>query len=146
MHERFLSLNPIEKNSDGPPGEDAAKPFGFPQASRLKMKREFDTVFQNGCKGVSRALVIYVLRNSSSRNRLGLVVGKKVGNAVRRNRVKRMIREAFRLENPSLPAGFDIVCIPRIGGFPEKTPQLIPLFCKTFLRALRRLEERKDRA
>lgn len=119
--------------------------FRFPQEARLKVKRQFDLVFKQGDKGVNRALVLYLLPNDLDRNRLGLAVGKKVGNAVRRNRVKRMIREAFRLESPGLPQGFDLVCIPRAQGFPDKALDLMPLFREAFLRALNRLEGKRSR-
>jgi len=111
------------------------KAYGFPQEARLKKKSEFDSVFSNGKKGVTRALVIYAKQNKIGINRLGLVVSKKNGNAVKRNRIKRLIREAFRLENPTLPKGFDLVCIPRQPGFPSSTTDLIPLFRQTVLYA-----------
>ncbi|MBU0755937.1 MAG: ribonuclease P protein component [Planctomycetes bacterium] len=138
-------MNPCEESEKGVPDKAPGGGFRFPQAARLKIKREFDQVFKKGVKGVNHALVLYLLPNDVKRNRLGLAVGKKVGNAVRRNRVKRMIREAFRLENPRIPSGFDMVCIPRAPGFPEKTTDLIPLFQEAFMRAYKRIQGRKGR-
>jgi ribonuclease P protein component len=116
------------------------KRYAFPKEARMKLKREFDRVFSEGAKGVSPALVIYARGNGEGRNRIGLAVGRKLGKAVRRNRIRRLIKEAFRLENPTLPQGFDLVCIPRAGGFPAKTPQLIPLFRDAFMKAVKRWE------
>jgi ribonuclease P protein component len=119
------------------------KRFGHPNEARLKLKREFDAVFREGGKGVNEALVVYAKSNGLKMNRLGLVVSKKNGKAVRRNRIRRLIREAFRLENPSLPSAYDIVCIPRAFGFPDGTTALRPLFKKSVLKAVKRFEERK---
>jgi len=56
-----------------------------------------------------------VHRNSVGYARLGLSVGRKHGNAVARNRLKRLLREAFRLRRAELPHDFDLVCVPRTG-------------------------------
>ncbi len=45
--------------------------------------------------------------------RLGLTVGRRLGNSVKRNSLKRILREAFRLESTNLPIGYDLVCVPR---------------------------------
>ncbi len=66
-----------------------------------------------------RVLVIYGLRNDLPFSRLGLAVSKKSGNAVARNVWKRQLREAFRLQQEHLPAGFDIVVLPKRGAKPE---------------------------
>jgi ribonuclease P protein component len=85
--------------------------FEFPKQNRILNRRDFDQIVENGSKVVSSRLVVIARKNISS-SRLGLVVSKKVGNAVERNRVKRMVREAFRHRLPNL-VGWDLVVIGR---------------------------------
>jgi ribonuclease P protein component len=85
--------------------------FEFPKQNRILNRNDFDRIVENGSKVVSSRLVVIALNNVSS-SRLGLIVSKKVGNAVERNRVKRMVREAFRHRLPNL-AGWDLVVIGR---------------------------------
>lgn len=68
-----------------------------------------------GIRVTDALLTVWAGRNTVSFPRLGLVVGKKHGNAVRRNRLKRLIREAFRLSQHELPPGIDLLCAPRTG-------------------------------
>lgn len=58
-------------------------------------------------------LTMHFARSEGGGTRLGLVVSRRCGNAVARNRWKRMLREAFRLTLPDLPGGLDLVVIPR---------------------------------
>ena len=90
----------------------------FPKSSRLVNKGEFDRVFQRRRSQSDGVLVLYGLPNDLSYSRLGLVVSKKVGNAVVRARWKRCLREAFRLSQGDLPAGIDFVALPRGGASP----------------------------
>ena len=87
--------------------------FRFTKQERLRKKKEFEKVFQEGKVLKNGKLVLYVMPNSLGVSRLGLVVSKKVGNAVRRNRVKRLLREAYRLNKHLLKASVDVVVIPR---------------------------------
>lgn len=64
-------------------------------------------------------IVVCGCENGLDRPRLGLSVSRKVGSAVVRNRWKRLLREAFRLEKEHLPKGVDLVVIPRPGAEPE---------------------------
>ncbi len=94
----------------------------FTKEKRLLRKEQFDSVLNDGYKVVCRDFVI-VASNSSSPNglsRLGLIVSKKVGNSVSRNRIKRCVRDQFRqLENPL--NGRDLVVIARPSLTAEKT-------------------------
>ena len=87
----------------------------FRRARRLSGNKAFARVFGGRCSAGDRHLVIFAMPNGLSYCRLGLTVGRKCGNAVVRNRIKRLLREAFRLESDSLPIGYDLVCLPRPG-------------------------------
>ena len=85
------------------------------KAQRLLSREDFDRVYKQDHFAADNVLVIRA-RRSNSRSRLGLAVSKKVGNAVVRNRWKRRIREAFRLQQNELPTGIEIVVRPRKGA------------------------------
>ena len=82
----------------------------------LKKNRDFVRVYQNGRSSADRLMVLYRLNNGTERNRLGISVSRKVGNSVVRHRVKRLIREAYRLEEDLYKTGYDLVCIARAGA------------------------------
>ena len=76
-------------------------------------------MFEKGRVFSDSVLVVHVLPRSGEGTRLGISVSKKVGCSPVRNRWKRLIREAFRLNQVNLPAGLDIVARPRKGAAPE---------------------------
>lgn len=91
-------------------------PSGFGDDARLKERREFRRVFQSGRKIVGRSLILWHRVDASEREpRLGLSVSAKVGNAVRRNRLKRLLRETFRTRRSELRPGVEMVAYPRAG-------------------------------
>ncbi|MDR1065824.1 MAG: ribonuclease P protein component [Clostridiales bacterium] len=82
----------------------------------LKKTSDFKRVYGNGKSLANRSLVMYVLRNGQDYNRLGVSVSKKVGKANVRNKVRRRIKESYRLTESALPGGADIVIIARVAA------------------------------
>ena len=90
--------------------------FEFDKSSRLLKSYEYQKVFENGLKDVSKYFVIFGSKNDKSKKRIGLVVSKKVGNSVERNRIKRILREQFRLIRPDEELTTDFVVVARPGS------------------------------
>ena len=91
-------------------------PFQFGPEARLSDRKDFGRVFSAGRKIVGKSLIIWRLETRSNRPpRLGLSMSTKVGNSVRRNRLKRLTRETFRLNNSRLKKGLDLVVYFRQG-------------------------------
>ncbi len=108
--------------------------FGFSRAHRLRKRAEFTACYDAGQRCFSRSFALFVrARGDAGPWRLGLAVTRKVGNAVRRNRVKRIVREFFRLYGREVPAGADIVVTARRGLDPrnltldQAVRELLPL-------------------
>ncbi len=82
----------------------------------LRKSQEFQRVYRQGSSVSDKYLVLYVRRNEGERNRLGISVSRKVGNSVVRHRVKRLIKENYRLKENSICQGIDLVVIARAQG------------------------------
>jgi ribonuclease P protein component len=82
---------------------------------RLSRSAEFERVYRQGRSHGSRYFVLHAFPRDAAADepRLGVSVSRRVGGAVDRNRVKRLLREAFRAEAPRLPAGLDVVIVAR---------------------------------
>jgi ribonuclease P protein component len=108
--------------------------FPHPRSNRLLKRREFDQVFKLGSKQVGRHFVCYTVRREEPGNKLGMVVSRKVGKAVTRNRVKRYIRECFRLHQGRFEMAVELVVVAR-----AEAAKLDSAACE---RSLRQLLER----
>src|SRR5687767_13484161 len=82
----------------------------FRPAERIRRRAEFQGVYERGVRIRGRYSTTFFLPNTGGTGRLGIAATKKLGNAVRRNRAKRLIREVFRRNK--IAAGFDVVVIP----------------------------------
>ena len=87
----------------------------FRPHERLKDPRDFRRAFERRRSESDEVLVVYGVENSLTHSRLGISVARKrVRAASSRNRLKRLVREAFRLSKADLPCGIDLVVIPRV--------------------------------
>ena len=79
----------------------------------LTRNNEFARAYTRGKSFVHPHVVLYVNKNRLGRTRVGITATKKIGNAVTRNRVRRRLREIYRLSEPTLRTGFDVVVVAR---------------------------------
>ena len=79
----------------------------------LTKNYEFKRVYNKGKNAVSKFAAVYCLKNRSTANRLGITVSTKLGGAVERNRIRRRLKEIYRLNELNLCKGYDIVIVAR---------------------------------
>ena len=85
----------------------------FPKSRRLTSRADFSAVFEAGVREARGPLIVYARPNGLAYPRLGLSTSRKVGTAVRRNRIRRLLREAFRHLQHDFPAGYDLLVVIR---------------------------------
>ena len=83
------------------------------RAVTLKENYEFRRLYQKGASAVGGGMVLYCRKNRLGHNRLGVTVSTKLGHAVVRNRVRRRIREIFRLSQGKMKQGYDCIVVAR---------------------------------
>jgi ribonuclease P protein component len=93
--------------------------YRFPKRLRIRRTKEFERGFSRGLRVNDGYLTVWGIRNGLVYSRLGIVVGRQHGTAVRRNRLRRLLREAFRLSQDRLPMGLDLLVCPRAGVKPR---------------------------
>jgi len=112
----------------------------FRPEHHLRRQRDFQRAYRQRCTASDDRLLVFGAANGLPYARLGLSVSRRVGNAVVRNRWKRLIREAFRLRREQLPKGIDLVVIPRQGIEPRRDDlmQSLPRLAHRVVRKLAR--------
>ena len=75
----------------------------------LKKNEDFSLVYKTGKYAADKVMVLHVKKNGSEKNRLGISVSKKVGNSVVRHRIRRLVKEAYRLNEEKFRKGYDLV-------------------------------------
>ncbi len=82
----------------------------------LQKNSDFQKVYNSGKSYANKYLVMYVLKNQSEKNRLGISVSKKVGNSIVRHHLKRLVKESYRVHEELFSSGLDIVVVVRRGA------------------------------
>jgi ribonuclease P protein component len=100
------------------PGDSSPqiKRFTLPRSRIVRQAADFQRVYNLRASVADAALVVYAAPNGRRVSRVGLSVGRKHGGSVRRNRIKRLLRETFRLLPAAVPPGYDFILVPRAFG------------------------------
>lgn len=101
------------KRSEEQPAPKSGR--GFPRAARLLKHSDFERVYKQGRRHFSSHMTVFFLRQPEGQGnaRIGFTVGRVLGPAVHRNRIKRRMREAVRLRRSTLPDAVDVVINPK---------------------------------
>lgn len=111
----------IDSQEFGSSPSEARRSERLGRRLRVRRRSDFQRVFKQRLRAGNQWMTVFASRNSLPYTRLGISVPRRIGNAVRRNRWKRLIREAFRKTRLRLPAGLDVVVVPKSSSYPEPT-------------------------
>ncbi|AFM26577.1 ribonuclease P protein component [Desulfomonile tiedjei] len=120
----------VDSSSSGEGQKDAsacrseARTFRLTREDRIRRPSEYRRIIKEGVRYRTPHFFIRMLENPQGLQRLGIAVGRKVGKACARNRIKRRLREYFRLNRDKIPPGTDVVFNPLVGASVLDTKQL----------------------
>ncbi len=115
---------------------------GLAREERLRDAQRVDELFARGAVGKTRLVLVRALPNGGARTRMAVLVGKVAGNPVKRNRLRRRLRAAFRTHKQELPAGLDLAVLPRRGALTAAFEELVPDLMQAVERAVQQLPDR----
>lgn len=118
----------------------------FPRSARIRSRKEFDRVFSAGVRASDAYVTLFAALSDQPCARLGISVSRRLGNAVRRNRAKRLVREAFRTLRHDWPPCTDWVVIPRAGVEGLTLERVTQSLVSLSTRLIRRLERNQPPA
>ena len=119
----------------------------FPRSLRLLKHADFDRVYKKGRRHFSSHMTVFYLRQENGGARIGFTVGRILGGAVERNRIKRRLREAVRLRQALLGGAIDVVINPKKSVLRAEFPTLLQDVERAFEVIARKIADgQKDRA
>lgn len=124
--------------------KEGLAPHAFPKHFRLLRRADFRTVYEQGQRRSGSLCTVFWRSNGLAYSRLGITVPARLAKAVVRNRMKRRVREVFRLHRHEIPAGWDIVVNPRSGAAKVPFPTLSGELLRVFPRQASKPPERKE--
>lgn len=130
-----------EKDGRASGSESTGTDRHFPRSCRLTVRRQFLEVYSRGKRISCPSFLLFGLLNEVGHCRLGLTASRKVGNAVARNRVKRVMRDIFRRHRQEIGVAMDLVVNPR-SSMLRRSAQSIE---REFLRGMAELKQRVRR-
>lgn len=101
----------------------------------IKENRDFSKLYRRGKSFVSPVLVTYVMKNKSGELRYGITTGKKIGNAVKRSRSRRIIRASYYQLYPEIKKGYDLIFVARVRTSFEKSQTVMKTMRKHLKKA-----------
>lgn len=116
----------------------------FTRADRIRKSEEYRILSKSGKRHYSDIFIFVSRKNQFLRSRLGVTVSKKVGNAVTRNRIKRIIRDYFRLNRRLLPDRLDIAIIAKKAAGKVGAETIRENLCKGFLQIAQQAKKTND--
>lgn len=114
--------------------------YTFLKKQHLRSKTDFERIYERKCKAADGVILLFAMPNGTGTTRIGLSVSKKHGGAVVRNRLKRLLREAFRLQQHRIPDGLDLIAIPL-----DKNKASLAGYQESLFKVSVRLNRRLDR-
>ncbi|MFY9559579.1 MAG: ribonuclease P protein component [Terriglobales bacterium] len=124
-----MSADAPKRSLEEPTARDGAS---FPRALRLFKHADFERVYKQGRRHFSSHMTVFYLRQAEGGTRIGFTVGRVLGGAVARNRIKRRLREAVRLQRSLLTGPVDVVINPKKSGLTAEFPALLEEVSRAF--------------
>ena len=128
-----------KQSGERPSGNERAR---FPRAARLLRHSDFDRVYKQGKRHFSSHMTVFYLPQAEGGARVGFTVGRVLGGAVQRNRIKRRLREAVRLRRRVLQSPVDVVINPKKSVLTVEFPVVVEEVNRAFDVIARKLVEK----